>query len=109
MRKMCAGIPLLGDPVEFIEHTGTTASEDYANTMNSYFEMKHKVLLTFSYLFGVAALIFMTYVTYHVISKIRGNEKNALMNNFGIALALLPLVNYSVSFTNWATFTVVHD
>ena len=64
--------------------------------MNSYFELKDKVYLAFTYLFGDAALSFLTYVTYHVISKIRGNEKNPMMNNFGIFMALLPLAYYSV-------------
>jgi len=40
-----------------------------------------------------------------MISKIRGNEKNALMNTFGISMALLPLVYYSVGFTDYGTVT----
>jgi len=40
------------------------------------------------------------YFIYHVISKIRGNEKNAKLNTFGITLSLKGLVNFSVYFTN---------
>ena len=42
---------------------------------------------------------------YHVISKLRGNEKNWSTNNFGIYLAALGLVYYSVEFTDLATYT----
>ena len=41
-------------------------------------------------------MIFLTYEIYHLISKLRGNEKNVRMNNFGISLAVLGVVMYSV-------------
>ena len=41
-------------------------------------------------------------MTYHVISKLRGNEKNRHMNNFGVALAVLGFVYYSVFFNSKA-------
>jgi len=41
--------------------------------------------------------IFLAYVVYHVISKIRGNEKNCKMNNYGIALAVLGLWVYTIT------------
>jgi len=54
-------------------------------------------------------LIFLTYVTYHLISKLRGNEKNAQQNNFGIALAMLGLLSYSMYFINELTFSRIYD
>jgi len=59
--------------------------------------------------FFVALMTVHAYVVYHVISKLRGNEKNPQMNNFGISLALLLLVVYSVNFTNHATSSIIYD
>ena len=42
----------------------------------------------------------MTYEVYHLISKLRGNEKNVRMNNFGIALVVLGVVYFAVNFTD---------
>jgi len=47
-------------------------------------------------------------VIYHLISKLRGNEKNAHMNNFGVFLALLMFVTNSVYFTDDATYTLAN-
>jgi len=108
MRNICAGIPFYGHPVEFIEHKGAKVDDVFVNAaVIAYYELKTKLYVNFTYEFGVAALIFVTYVTYHVISKIRGNEKNGQMNNFGIQVALLGLVVYSVGFTDAATYTIV--
>ena len=49
------------------------------------------------------------YAIYHVISKVRGNEKNVQLNNFGIGLSLLILVNYSILFTDWIMYTLAED
>jgi len=57
----------------------------------------------------VAALIFLASVTYHLISKFRGNEKNAQQNNFGIALAVLGLYAYSVWFTDNIVYSEIND
>ena len=65
-----------------------------------YYELKDTIFVWIKTENGVAALIFLTYVTYHLISKLRGNEKNAQQNNFGIALAVLGLWNYLEMFTN---------
>ena len=100
---MCAGFSFQGYPVELIEHRGATADEEFESTVSWYSEVYNKVFLTLTYLFGVAALIFLTYVTYHVISKLRGNEKNPQMNTFGIAMALLPFAYYSAYFTDNGT------
>jgi len=39
------------------------------------------------------------YVLYHLISKLRGNEKNVHMNNYGVSLAVLGVVVYLVLFS----------
>ena len=49
------------------------------------------------------------YLIYHVISKIRGNEKNVQLNNFGIGLSLLGIVSYSILFIDFGTRTLAHD
>jgi len=43
-------------------------------------------------IFAVALLIVYAYVIYHLISKLRGNEKNVKMNNYGILFAVLLLM-----------------
>ena len=53
---------------------------------------------------GVGFLVFLFFFTYHVISKIRGNEKNTKMNNQAIMLCSLGLFYYSVRFSDWATY-----
>ena len=57
----------------------------------------------------MALLIFVSYEIYHLISKLRGNEKNVRMNDFGIALAVLGVGYYSVYFTDWAAYTWAND
>jgi len=57
----------------------------------------------------VALLIFVTYEIYHLISKLRGNEKNVRMNNFGIALTVLGGVYCSVRFTDFAMIMLYYD
>ena len=47
------------------------------------------------------------YVLYHVISKLRGNQKNVHMNNFGVALAVLGVAVYLVLFSDEISRT--HD
>ena len=54
-------------------------------------------------------MVFLAYVLYHFISKGRGNEKNVKMNNFGLALAMLMLVKYSVVFTDNYTYIYIYD
>ena len=51
-----------------------------------------------AYLLGVGTFTCLTYITYHTISKLRGNEKNVQMNNFGISLAVLGFVSFSIPF-----------
>jgi len=36
---------------------------------------------------AISAVIFLFYLTYHVISKLRGHEINVQMNNYGIVMA----------------------
>jgi len=82
-------------PVELASSSAVTDKE--VQILNKwYYELKDTIYLFINTEFGVAALIFLTYVTYHLISKLRGNEKNLQQNNFGIALAVLGLLNYSM-------------
>jgi len=54
-------------------------------------------------------MIFLAYVIYHVISKLRGNEKNIKMNNFGIALAALGLLFAAVNFIDEGTQSINYE
>ena len=54
-------------------------------------------------------MVFLFFVTYHVFSKIRGNEKNIKMNNQAILLSVLGLFSYSVIFVDWATYLFFDD
>jgi len=56
---------------------------------------------------GVVVLIFLIYLTYHLISKLRGNERNVSMNTFGMMLAMLGFVDWSVSFTDYAAYFLI--
>jgi len=83
-------------PTEFIESHGPSLEEENKIIWDSYFELKQDVYSTLNVEDGVALLVVYTYVIYHLISKLRGNEKNAQMNNFGVVLALLMFVYISV-------------
>jgi len=96
-------------PVEFIETHGPSQEEVKNTTLNSYFELLDNVLFALEIEDGVALLIFVTYVLYHVISKLRGNEKNVHMNDYGIALAVLGVAAYSVWFSSDAAKTLDND
>ena len=85
-------------PVELIEIRGTTPDEEFAYDLGQYGELSDEENTISTWLFGLAFLIFLMYVIYHVISKVRGNEKNVQLNNFGIGLSLLGLVVYSILF-----------
>jgi len=74
-----------------------------------YYELKDTIFVWINTDYGVASLIFLTYVTYHLISKLRGNEKNLQQNNFGIALAVLGLYTYLVWFTENVAYSVIDD
>ena len=82
-------------PVELASNSAVTDKEAQI-ALNWYYELADTIILWMNTEFGVAALIFLTYVTYHLISKLRGNEKNVQQNNFGIFLALLGLFSWSV-------------
>jgi len=83
-------------PVELIEIHGTPPDEEFAYDLGQYRELKDEVFTIKTCLFGLALLIFLMYLIYHVISKLRGNEKNIKLNNYGIGLSLLGLVTYSL-------------
>ena len=85
-------------PVELVENSRVTAEEAQI-AYEWYWELKYTVLTTITIEIGVVAFTFLVYVTYHLISKLRGNEQNVSMNSYGIGLAALGFVNFSVSFT----------
>ena len=60
-------------------------------------------------MFGAALFILLTYVVYHVISKVRGNEKNGPMNNYGQLLAVLGFAFYSVYFIDFYVYRFAND
>ena len=93
-------------PAGFIESHGPSLAEEQQTTIDAYRELKDEVYSTLSVEFGVALLISYAYVIYHLISKFRGNEKNAHMNNFGVVLALLLFLYYSVYFTDDIMYTL---
>ena len=93
-------------PAGFIEINGPSLDEEQQTTIDAYYELRDDVNSTQTVLMPVALLIFVTYEIYHLISKLRGNEKNVRMNNFGISLAVLGVVYYTVVFTNLATYTL---
>jgi len=71
-------------PVEFIEIRGPGHTEESQITLEAYHEQLDNVYLTETVLYGAALFILWTYVIYHLISKVRGNEKNGPMNNYGL-------------------------
>ena len=83
-------------PAGFIEIHGPSLAEERQTTNDAYQELRDDVYLTGTVLYGAALLIFVTYEIYHLISKLRGNEKNVRMNNFGIAVAVLGVVYFSL-------------
>jgi len=71
-------------PVEFIEIHGPGFAEEKQIILEAYHELYDNVFCAETYLYGAALFILLTYVIYHVISKVRGNEKNGPMNNYGL-------------------------
>jgi len=63
-------------PVELASNAAVTDKEVQI-ALKWYFELKDTIYSWYNTELGVVALIFLTYVTYHLISKLRGNEKNA--------------------------------
>ena len=90
----------LTHPLALIESSEISAEE--LQSLNDWSgELFDRVLQYSAVLLGIGTLTCLTYVTYHIISKLRGNEKNVQMNNFGIALAVLVLFSYSVYFSDY--------
>ena len=83
-------------PAEFIETHGPSEEEEKNTFLNSYFERLDNVIFVTTIEEGAALLVFVMYVLYHLISKLRGNEKNAHMNNYGVYLAVQGVAFYSV-------------
>jgi len=90
-------------PAEFIETLGPSQEEERNTISASYYERRDNVYFAIAIEDGATLLVFVMYVLYHLISKLRGNEKNVHMNNLGVALALLGVAMYSV----WFSFEVV--
>jgi len=96
-------------PEQLIEIHGKTPAEEFEDALGPYLELKNEKNNILTWLSGLAFLIFLMYFIYHLISKIRGNEKNVQLNNYGIGLSLLGLVKYSILFIDFSTYTIVHD
>jgi len=95
-------------PVELASHSDVTDKE-VQSALKWYYELidtVHSWLVTED---GVAVLMSLMYVIYHLISKLRGNEKNVSMNTFGIAMAMLALNNLAVTFTVDSTYLFIND
>jgi len=94
---------------ELILRSDVTTDTEVDSALRWYYEHRDTILTCVVALYGIATLIFLTYVVYHVISKLRGNETNVQMNNYGIALAVLGLVHCSFSFTDRLNYPFVND
>jgi len=91
------GPPILAEAlqgVDFYEHP-RARPEEMERAKQEYQEMWLSAALCNCSVFGIALTIFLFYFVYHVISKVRGNEKNQKMNNFGLFLSVFGLVYYS--------------
>ena len=96
----------LGFMVQLIEHRGTTAYEDFENTLGPYNELTDDVLEISAIMDFIAMQIFLTYVVYHLISKMRGNEKNIKMNNYGLGVAVLGLWYMIINVVDYSAYSV---
>jgi len=95
--------------VQLIENRGTTEFEDFEKALGQYYEHYSEVDYALAIIDFIAFLIFLAYVVYHLISKMRGNEKNVKMNNFGIALGVLGLWCSTVYFISAGTLSVMYE
>ena len=95
--------------VQLVEHRGTTEYEDFENAQEPYDELFVIVYDTIPIMDFIAFQIFLAYVIYHVISKMRGNEKNVKMNNFGIALSMLGIWFSMVFFSDILTISLFYE
>jgi len=96
----------LGFMVQLIEHRGTTAYEDFEYALGPYLELKDDLYETIAIMDFIALQIFLSYVIYHLISKMRGNEKNLKMNNFGIGVAVLGLWFMIINVVEYSAYSV---
>jgi len=67
-------------PPSFVEQAPGT-EEEYETQLDLYRKLRDLHYKWGIAIGGVSFLVFLFFVTYHVISKIRGNEKNTKMNN----------------------------
>jgi len=75
MHRLYRDTDELTRPVELSSNSAVTDKEVQI-ALKWYYELKDTIYEWVNTDYGVAALIFLTYVTYHLISKFRGNEKN---------------------------------
>ena len=108
MHRAYREIEELMRPLELASHSEVTDKE-YQSALKWYYELYDTVYTWILTEDGVAFLIFLMYVTYHLISKLRGNERNVSMNTFGIALAVLGFFHVSVGFTSAVTYHFITD
>ena len=52
---------------------------------------------------AVVVVVSMFYIVYHTISKLRGNEKNRQLNNFGLMIACFAFTSYSIESVDYGT------
>jgi len=95
----------LGFMVQLIENRGTTEYEDFENALGPSLELGNDVYKTLAIMDFIAMQIFLTYVIYHLISKMRGNEKNVNMNNYGLGVAVLGLWYTAVVFIDSGVYS----
>ena len=108
MHRAYLEVDELKRPIELASNSGVTDKEAQ-DALKWYFELSNTVYTWDVSEVGGAVLISLMYVTYRLISKLRGNERNVSLNTYGIMLAMLEFVNYSVTFTDFATLFLVYD
>ena len=92
-------------PHSFIEEEpGSSPSQNLEEGLPEYFKRKKMSYTWKAAVFGASFLVFLFFITYHVISKIRRNEKNTNMNNQAILLSFLGLYSYAILFVDWVAF-----
>jgi len=57
---------------------------------------------------AVVVVVSLFYVVYHLISKLRGNEKNRQLNNFGLMIACFAFISYSIEFVDYGSNLLIH-
>jgi len=53
---------------------------------------------------GIVATVCLFYITYHLISKARGNEQNPSMNNYGLVASMIMIVSPALYLFDYGSF-----